>query len=312
MTAIFTGTDCLAHDAGYGFPESPARLAGILDGFDSSWDVTEVEEDPRLDEVLQGIHDPRYVDVFRRAVERGDGLLGSSDNPLTGATWRAARSAASAAIGAADAVARGGGGAFAAVRPPGHHAESKLPMGFCYLNNIAAAAEQLLGSHGLDRIAIYDFDVHHGNGTQEIFYRRDDVFFASTHQWPFYPGTGSSIETGRDAGEGKTLNVPLPAGTGDEEFLTAVRDAIVPAIDAYSPDALLISAGFDPWENDPLGGMRLTDAGFADLGKLLRDLADRRCSGRMLSVLEGGYDLKALPGLVRTYLRASGTGPDAA
>ncbi len=306
MTHIFTGADCLAHDAGYGFPESPARLAAILGGFESSpWDVTEVSEHPRLDEALAGVHHPGYIEVFHRAVERGDGLLGSSDNPLTADTWKAARSAASAAVAAADSIATADRAAFAAIRPPGHHAESALAMGFCYLNNAAAAVEHLLRHHGLERVAVYDFDVHHGNGTQEIFYERGDVLFCSTHQWPFYPGTGSRLETGRGAGAGKTVNAPLPAGTGDAELLGAVRESIVPAIEAHSPEALVVSAGFDPWQGDPLGGMKLSEAGFEELGGLLAELADRLCSGRLLSVLEGGYDLAALPALVTTYLRGA-------
>ncbi|MCH7665329.1 MAG: histone deacetylase [Acidobacteria bacterium] len=305
MTRIFTGIDCLAHDAGYGFPESPARLERILGGFDSSWDVAEVSEHPQLMEVLETVHEPRYLEIFRRAVERGDGLLGSSDNPLTKETWKAATSAASAALSAADWAAEGNGQAFTAVRPPGHHAESKLAMGFCYLNNTAAAVEHLIRSHGFERIAVYDFDVHHGNGTQEIFYKRADVLFTSTHQWPFYPGTGSATETGRGPGEGKTLNVPLPAGTGDRDFLSAIRDSIVPALARHEPDVLVVSAGFDAWRDDPMGGMRLSETAFAEIGVLLRELADRVCSGRLLSVLEGGYDLDALSRLVRSYLRGS-------
>lgn len=305
MARIFTGIDCMAHDAGYGFPESPARLEQILRGFDSSWDLTEVAEHDLLAGVLETVHEPRYLEVFRRAVARGDGLLGSSDNPLTRETWRSAASAASAAMSAAEWAATSDGEVFAAIRPPGHHAESRLAMGFCYFNNAAVAVEHLIHNHGFERLAVFDFDVHHGNGTQEIFYERGDVLFASTHQWPFYPGTGSAGETGRAAGEGKTVNVPLPAGTGDGEFLAAVRDRILPALRSHDPQVLVVSAGFDAWRDDPLGGMRLTEAGFADLGTLLRDFAGEVCSGRLISILEGGYDLEALSRLVRSYLRGS-------
>ncbi|MCP4202833.1 MAG: histone deacetylase [bacterium] len=306
MAHIFTGADCLKHDAGYGFPESPARLERILAGFDASWDVREVSEHAELTAVLETVHEPGYLEVLRRAVERGDGLLGSSDNPLTPETWVAASSAASAALSAADWIAGDNGEAFAAIRPPGHHAESRLAMGFCFFNNVAAAVEHLISNHGLERIAIYDFDVHHGNGTQEIFYEREDVLFASTHQWPFYPGTGSSSETGAGAGAGKTVNVPLPAGTGDREFLAAIHGSIVPALEAHRPDAVLVSAGFDAWRNDPIGGMRLSEAAYSEIGAMVRELADRLCAGRLLSVLEGGYDLAALSRLVRTYLRGPG------
>lgn len=303
MIRIFTGIDCLTHDAGYGFPESPARLERILGGFDSSWDVAEVPEHARLEQVLETVHDPGYLEIFRRAVKRGDGLLGSSDNPLTGETWKASASAASAALSAADWVAEGHGDAFAAIRPPGHHAESKVAMGFCYLNNAAAAVQHLIVNHGLERVAVYDFDVHHGNGTQEIFYERSDVLFASTHQWPFYPGTGAQRETGQGAGAGKTFNVPLAAGTGDREFLRALREAIVPALASHEPEAMVISAGFDAWRGDPLGGMQLSLEAFSEIGSELRDLANRVCGGRLVTVLEGGYDLEALSDLTKSYLR---------
>lgn len=303
MTQIFSGEECLLHDAGYGFPESPARLERLLEGLSREREVHMAAGHPDLSEVLDGIHSARYLEIFRRAVERGDGLLGSSDNPLTSETWVAARSAASAALAAADWAAAKDSHAFAAVRPPGHHAESKLAMGFCYLNNAAAMAERLLRKHGLERVAVYDFDVHHGNGTQEIFYDRSDVLYASTHQWPFYPGTGSTIETGRGVGDGKTLNVPLPAGTDDEAFLRAVKESVLPALEEHEPQALIVSAGFDAWVNDPLGGMRLSLEGFRDLGRLLALLASRVCSGRLVTVLEGGYDLEALAQLALAYLQ---------
>jgi acetoin utilization deacetylase AcuC-like enzyme len=192
--------------------------------------------------------------------------------------------------------------AFAAVRPPGHHAERATAMGFCFLNNIAVAAEHLRRRHGAARVAIFDFDVHHGNGTQHLFEERPDVFYASTHQYPFYPGTGAAGETGIGAGEGTTLNVPLQAGADDGVYNAAIESMILPALEQFAPDILLLSAGFDAWRNDPLGGMRVTEEGFRRWGDRLRALAAELCGGRVLAVLEGGYDLAALPHLAEAHV----------
>jgi acetoin utilization deacetylase AcuC-like enzyme len=206
-------------------------------------------------------------------------------------------------VAAADRVAATGGcTAFAAVRPPGHHAERATAMGFCFFNNVAVAAEHLRRQHGAGRVAIFDFDVHHGNGTQHIFEERADVFYASTHQYPFYPGTGAAGETGTGAGRGATLNVPLPAGSGDDVYAAAFTEPILPALRGFSPDVLLLSAGFDAWQEDPLGGMRVSEEGFRQWGVRLRELAAEICGGRVLAVLEGGYDLAALPRLVEAHL----------
>ncbi len=175
-------------------------------------------------------------------------------------------------------------------------------MGFCFFNNVAVAAEHLRRRHGVERVAIFDFDVHHGNGTQHLFEDRADVFYASTHQYPFYPGTGAAGERGTGAGEGFTLNVPLPAGTGDEGYAEAIQGAVIPALRQFAPDVLLLSAGFDAWQRDPLGGMRVTEEGFRSWGGWLRELAAEVCGGRVLAVLEGGYDLASLPRLVEANL----------
>jgi len=248
------------------------------------------------------VHHPDYVERFERAVRRGDSLLDSADNPLSAATWDAAWGAVAATLAAADHAAAGGN-AFAAVRPPGHHAERALAMGFCFFNNVAVAAEHLRRAHGAGRVAIFDFDVHHGNGTQHLFETRADVFYASTHQDPFYPGTGAAGETGTGAGQGATLNVPLPAGTGDDGYREALEAKILPALRAFAPDVLLVSAGFDVWRADPLGGMAVTEAGLASWGARLAALADEVAGGRIASVLEGGYDLASLPHLVESYLQ---------
>jgi acetoin utilization deacetylase AcuC-like enzyme len=176
-------------------------------------------------------------------------------------------------------------------------------MGFCYFNNIAVAADYLIRQHGMERVAIFDFDIHHGNGTQHSFESRADVLYASTHQYPFFPGTGAADERGRGAGEGYTLNVPLLAGTGDEIFQHVVDTAILPALREFRPEALLLSAGFDAWREDPVGGMTLSAEIFRSLSRQLASLADEVCGGRLLSVLEGGYDLRRLASLVDLHLQ---------
>ena len=308
---IFTDDRCLEHRVPFGYPESHQRLEAMLDGLTTGWAVVRGGEHDGVERAIAAVHDGRYVESFRRAVERRDGLLGSSDNPLSQGTWIAARAAAETTLRAVDWVLdTPGGEAFVAVRPPGHHAERSMAMGFCYFNNVAIAAEYLVRQHGMERVAVFDFDVHHGNGTQHIFESRPDVLYVSVHQWTFYPGTGSADEIGRGAGKGATLNIPLPGGRGDDEYRDVLSQRVLPAITAFSPQALLVSAGFDAWRADPLGGMRVTEVGFGEWGGMLRRLADSCCDGRLVSLLEGGYDLAALPVLVGSFLRGeSGSGP---
>ena len=303
---VFTDPRCAGHSAPPGFPESPERLERILAALrsDPRFDVA-APDLPGDDEVLAavaGLHEPRYVERFRRAVARGDGLLDTADNPISAGSWDAAVGAAAATLAALDDAVDGRRSVFAAVRPPGHHAEAAHAMGFCYFANAALAAERARRRHGLARVAIVDVDVHHGNGTQHLFEDRADVHYASVHQYPFYPGTGAASERGRGAGEGFTLNVPLAAGTGDAEWREALAGTILPALERFAPELLVVSAGFDAWRGDPLGGTRVTEAGFAEWGRLLRETAERLCGGRRLVVLEGGYDLAALPDLVRAFL----------
>ncbi len=316
MLQIFTDRRCLEHRAPSGYPERPERLAGLVARLRAS-DLAFAPElrahsraplqaagpGPAARAAVEALHDPLYVRRLEAAVERGDGLIDSSDNPLSPGTWSAAWGAVEVALAAADWVMAGEHrAAFAAVRPPGHHAERATAMGFCYFNNVAAAAEHLLRHHGLERLAIVDFDVHHGNGTQHLFEDRGDVLFVSLHQYPFYPGTGAAAETGVGSGQGATLNLPLPAGTGDEVYLEAFDQRVVPALERFAPQMLLISAGFDAWRDDPLGGMRVTAAGYRRWGEVLAATAADLCSGRSLSLLEGGYDLERLGDLVESYL----------
>ena len=323
---MVTDSRCLGHEAPRGYPESRQRLSGILAslryaglevvdlhvpvaaGQEAGGQATggqelDREPAPQTLAAVTALHADGYVRRFRAAAARGDALLDSADNPLSPATWTAAWAAVEATLAAADWVAGGRDRVgFAAVRPPGHHAEAGTAMGFCFFDNVAVAAEHLRRRHGLSRVAIFDFDVHHGNGTQHLFEERPDVFYASTHQYPFYPGTGAADELGIGAGAGATLNVPLPAGTGDDGYAAAIEDRVLPALRRFAPDMLLLSAGFDAWKRDPLGGMAVSEQGFARWGEWLRRLASEVCGGRILAVLEGGYDLDALPKLVAAHL----------
>ena len=304
---VFTDPRCLAHRPPPGFPERPERLRAILDhlraeGFETVEPVRGEDAAARARRAVTALHPEEYVARFERAVARGDALFDSADNPLSPGTADAAWGAVEATLAAADAAAAGEP-AFAAVRPPGHHAERATAMGFCWLGNAAVAAQHLLDAHGMERVAVFDFDVHHGNGTQHLFEERADVFYASTHQFPFYPGTGAAGERGRGAGEGATLNVPLPAGTGDDGYREAIEERVLPALAAFRPDALVVSAGYDAWRGDPLGGMRVSEEGFADWGRRLGALAAEACGGRLVAVLEGGYDVSALGRLVAATLR---------
>ena len=299
MLRVFSDERCLRHEVPFGFPEVSERLRRVLDGCEGAgWEVEMGGKHPDVDAAIARIHDADYVRRFERAVARGDGLFCSSDNPVGKATWPAARAAVESALRAAGWMIDGADRtAFAAVRPPGHHAERDVAMGFCFFNNAAIAADYLRWRHGLDRVAVFDLDVHHGNGTQHIFEREPDVLYLSTHQFPFYPGTGARSERGLGDGEGATVNVPLPAGTDDAGFARALGDEILPEIRRFRPGALIVSAGLDAWRGDPLGGMSVSRAGFRAAGERLAELAAEVCSGRVMAILEGGYDLQALDSL---------------
>jgi acetoin utilization deacetylase AcuC-like enzyme len=304
MGTLFTSEACLRHDP-RGYPERPARLEAVWEGAEAAgWTRRDVGEGRASVRAIEAVHSAEYVERFARAVERGDGLLDSADNPLTPGTLEAALAAAECAVAAAGWVAEEDHRqAFAAVRPPGHHAERGVAMGFCYFANIALAADELIRVHGLSRVAIFDFDVHHGNGTQHLFEARSDVFFASIHQYPFYPGTGAAGERGRGGGEGATLNGPLPAGTDDAAARAAVEEQILPALRRAAPQVLLVSAGFDGGRRDPIGGWRLDDDTFGWLGEQLGALAVELCAGRVVTFLEGGYSLDGLRLGTEAYLR---------
>jgi acetoin utilization deacetylase AcuC-like enzyme len=311
MLRIFSDPRCLLHEVPGGFPERPERLARVLELFRRRGHELHGESTHAgAEEAILALHDRAYVRRFERAVEAGRHFLDSPDNPLSRSTWEAAKAAIEVTLAASDWLLEEAGRiALAAVRPPGHHAEQAMALGFCYFNNVAVAADYLNRQHGLERVAIVDFDVHHGNGTQHLFEERADVMYLSLHQHPFYPGTGEEHEKGKGAGEGTTVNVPLAAGCGDAQYAAAMQQVIVPAIRAFHPGALLVSAGFDAWRADPVGGMKVSEDGFREWGVWLGELAREVCDGRVLAVLEGGYDLQALPHLVLAHLEGlQGTG----
>ncbi|MCH9681138.1 MAG: histone deacetylase [Deltaproteobacteria bacterium] len=294
-TLLFHDDAMIEHDPGRGHPERPDRLRAI---------AHVLRERPvpgtrmiapapvELDDVLR-VHTPEHHQRIDAA--RGRHHAFDPDTHASPASVDAAYLAAGAAVQATDAVLdRSARNAFAFVRPPGHHAEPGRPMGFCLLNNVAIAAEHALARPDVERVLIVDWDVHHGNGTQAAFYGRRDVLFVSAHQFPFYPGTGALAEHGRDEGEGYTLNVPLGAGATDGDYRRLLADVVLPAATEFDPDLVLVSAGFDAHRQDPLGGMVATAEGFADLCASLKRVAETHADGRMVMVLEGGYDLVGL------------------
>ncbi len=302
-TALYTHPSSLEHDTSPGHPERIERIAAVNaalggGGF-AALDRRDAPAAPT--DALGRIHDGGYV---ARALERipaeGYARL-DPDTVVSPGSGAAALHAAGAMIAAVDAVVAGdAGNAFCAVRPPGHHAEPGRGMGFCLFNNVAAGAAHARGAHGLRKIAIVDFDVHHGNGTQAMFETDPDTLFASSHQYPHYPGTGAAGETG----VGNVVNAPLDPGTGGREFRAAVEGRILPALRAFAPEILLVSAGFDAHARDPLASLNLEEEDFEWATRRLMETADEFCGGRLVSTLEGGYDLEALAGSVQAHVGA--------
>ena len=304
MTLVFTSPRYLDHDMGAGHPERPRRLEAILTRLERSsiagleWR----EPTPAPMEAVLANHSSDLVELIQR-LSAGTGLRAlTPDTMVCPATWDAALLASGGALAAVDAVLAGDArNAMCLHRPPGHHAERDSAMGFCFLNHVAIAARHLR-DRGVERVAIVDWDVHHGNGTQNAFYEDENVFFCSMHQSPHYPGTGHAAETGSGDGIGATLNIPLPAGQGDDDYAAIMEHHVRPALEVFQPDFLLISAGFDAHQQDPLGDMELTVSGFGRLTEQVAAVARECCGGRVVSVLEGGYDLQATATSVQAHL----------
>jgi acetoin utilization deacetylase AcuC-like enzyme len=308
MLNIYSGSVFYRHHTGVGHPESSARLDAAREGvrragLDGAL-IHDTTIHPDAGRIISKVHSKDYEREFETACKFGMRLFHSADNPISQATFSAARGAVAASLVAADDIwrRRDSRRAFVIARPPGHHAERDEAMGFCFFNTIACVAEWLRA--GVERVFVFDFDVHHGNGTQHIFEERDDVFYASMHRFPFYPGTGADFEIGLGRGKGFTKNIPLEGGSGDAVYLHEVEETIVRAIDDYRPDAILLSSGFDAHQRDPLGGMDVTSQAYGEITRRIVEAAERHCDGRLLSLMEGGYDLEGLAASVDEHVRA--------
>ncbi|MCK6547447.1 histone deacetylase [Myxococcota bacterium] len=284
----------LDHDPGPWHPECPERLKAIEEALaESPVKLEELTPRSATREELLRVHTPAYLDSLEPV--RGQVTALDPDTSTSPGSIDAAYLAAGSTIELCTRIAKKEAvPGIALVRPPGHHALADRAMGFCIFNNVAVAARALIAQGLAERVAIYDWDVHHGNGTQDIFLDDPHVLYMSTHQWPFYPGTGRASEIGRGHGEGATVNVPLPEGTGDDVMLDVTDNYLIPRVYDFMPDIILISAGFDPYERDPVGGFRMSVDGFKRLASRWRSLAERITGGRIAAVLEGGYDLRGL------------------
>ncbi len=302
-TILISHPACVEHDMGPMHPESPARLKAVLEALTADeFRALDRREAPaaEIDQIAR-VHPRAYVERLLAAIPKSGLLQLDPDTAVCPRSGEAALRAAGAVCAAVDAVMAGeAANAFCAVRPPGHHAEPSRPMGFCLFNSIAVGAEQARAVHGLGRVAVVDFDVHHGNGTQAMFWDDKDLFYASTHQSPHYPGTGSAGERGC---AGNIVNAPLPPHTGSAGFRQAMQATILPALAEFGPEFLLISAGFDAHAADPLAALELDEDDFAWATRHLMNIADEQCEGRVVSTLEGGYDLAALGRSAAAHVR---------
>lgn len=288
----------LRHDTGTDHPERPGRLTAILDQLKTTGlyeQLVCIKPRPCEKQWILAVHSESYLRHVASVCADGGHYLDSRDTPVSKESYECALLAAGGVLAAVDAVMdRRVRNVFCAVRPPGHHASQDRAMGFCLFNNVAIAARYIQSKYRLKKILIVDWDVHHGNGTQDIFYSDPTVFYFSIHRHPFYPGTGMASERGFGDAEGTKLNVPMPCGSGGPEYRTVFEKTLKPAALAFKPDFVLVSAGFDAHTDDPLGGMNLTAADFGILTRTVRNIAETCCGDRLVIVLEGGYNLKGL------------------
>ncbi len=302
----------LKHETGY-HPENAKRLEAIMAHLEETGlieQLTPVDPRPATVEELNYVHQASYISSLQDTAVRGGGWL-DADTVMSPDSYDAALYAAGGAIEATDAVISGKvNSAFALVRPPGHHATRTAAMGFCLFNNIAIAARYAMKNHKIEKVAIIDFDVHHGNGTQEAFDSDPQVLYISTHQYPHYPGTGTIYETGSGAAQGSKVNIPLPAGSGDDEYRQVFERVIVPVTRRFRPELILVSAGYDPHWADHLAMMEVSTGGFADMVRTIKVLADEFCDGKSVFTLEGGYNLKALAASVKATFDVLLENPD--
>jgi acetoin utilization deacetylase AcuC-like enzyme len=308
-TALVYHPIYLKHKTGEFHPENPKRLHAILKGLEEA-DLLSSLQSVKAHEAdmlwIEKVHQRDYIETVRQDVLSGADFLStkSGNTAICPQSLDVALWAAGGVLKACDDVMTDAvNNAFCAVRPPGHHATPNRGMGFCLFNNVAVAARYLQQKYNLEKILIVDWDVHHGNGTQDIFFEDGSVFFFSTHQWPWYPGTGSADEIGTGPGKGTTLNAPLPAGSGDKEIIEAFEQKLWPKVNQFKPNFVLISAGFDSRNADPLGRFRVTDEGFRRLTRIMKQMADDHAQGRLVSVLEGGYNLEGLAQAVPAHIR---------
>jgi acetoin utilization deacetylase AcuC-like enzyme len=297
--------DFLLHNTGAWHPERADRLESITENLTSTGLIEKLKNltpEPAKIKWIETIHTPEYIKSVENVCKLGYTNL-DADTTICVESFRIALLAVGSGILASDKIMNGCiHNAFCAVRPPGHHAEKKRAMGFCLFNNVAITARYLQQKYSLNKILIIDWDVHHGNGTQNAFYDDPTVFYFSVHQSPHYPGTGLISETGIGKGEGFNLNVPLPAGLGDKEYIEIFQSKLLPAAQKFKPDFVLVSAGFDAHRDDPLSGMQLTETGYAKLTDIVVSLADEFCQGKLISLLEGGYNLEKLASSVAAHI----------